>query len=300
MPQELEIEQLLNKISELGYRYTRPLKRPEAYFMEEPANELVKAIIIDTETTGFTSTDKIIELGMISFELCVKTGKVYKVIEVFNQLENPGFSIPNTQIHGITDAMVEGKAIDDAEVQNFLNDARLIIAHNAGFDRPFVEERFPVFENLPWVCSLNQINWKQEGISSAKQEFLAYTFGFHYEGHRASNDCEALLEILQSKLPNSGELVMKRFMESILQKRFSIAPLNSPFETKDKLKSRGYRWNAEEKFWMTDILLEDFKPEIEWIKREIYNGRDFRLQSEKLTAKNNFSGRKGPTEIITC
>lgn len=89
------------------------------------------------------------------------------------------------------------KRINDAEVESLLADVSLVIAHNAGFDRVFVESRFPIFATKAWACSFKQIPWSEEGISSGKLEFLAYNCGFHFTGHRASTDCHALLEVLQ-------------------------------------------------------------------------------------------------------
>ena len=218
---ESDIESKLMELSKLGYRFTRPLQFRHKFSDKAPPEKIIKAVILDTETTGLNQmTDKIIELGMIKFDFCPVSGQVYNIIDSFNELEDPDFPIPpeTTKVNGIDDTMVKGKVIDNFEVKNFLQDVRVVIAHNAGFDRPFVEERFPFFADLPWFCSLSQIDWREEGIGSAKQEYLAYTFGFHYEGHRASNDCEALLEILQSTFPNSGKLVMKHFLENILRK----------------------------------------------------------------------------------
>lgn len=297
-----DIQELLTRISELGYRFTRPIQSRTSYSEETPDGELIKAVILDTETTGLNSaSDKIIELGMIAFEFCPTTGKAYQVLGTFNELEDPGFPIPpeSTKVHGIDDAMVSGKFIDEAKLCSFLDGVRLIIAHNAKFDRPFVESRFPMFKDYAWACSLSQIPWSEEGISSAKQEFLAYSFGFHYEGHRASNDCEALLEILQQNFPESGALVMKRLIESLVSKEVIVSPLNSPYESKDQLKARGYRWSAERKLWSKFIPLDALSLEVEWLKVEVYNGRSFDLEQEKIGPKTRFTSRRGKVEVVT-
>ena len=49
----------------------------------------------------------------------------------------------------------------------------LVIAYNAGFDRPFLELRFGVFASLPWGCSYRDVPWKDFGHASASLEFLA-------------------------------------------------------------------------------------------------------------------------------
>ena len=42
----------------------------------------------------------------------------------------------------------------------------MVIAHNAGVDRNFIEKRLPVFADLPWGCSFQQVNWAAGGIGS--------------------------------------------------------------------------------------------------------------------------------------
>lgn len=298
---ENETKRMLQQLSELGYRFTRPLEARTSYSDEAPPEKLIKAIILDTETTGFSlGTDRIIELGMIAFEFCPKTGQAYRVLGTFNQLEDPGFPIPpeSTKIHHITDEMVSEKSIDDDEVANFIKGVPLIIAHNAKFDRPFVESRFPNFQNLSWACSLSQIPWNEEGLGGAKQEFLAYRFGFHYDGHRASNDCQALLEILQQNLPESGTKALRSLLQAVAKKELKVSPLGSPFESKDVLKMRGYRWNPELKVWTGIIESESLTNEVEWLKAAVYGGRSFKLEQETINAKNRFSNRKGSVEIV--
>jgi DNA polymerase-3 subunit epsilon len=66
----------------------------------------------------------LIELGIVIVEYSPDTGQVYRVLETYNELEDPGMSIPpeSTKIHGITDDMVIGKKIIDADVETLLAD----------------------------------------------------------------------------------------------------------------------------------------------------------------------------------
>ena len=298
---ESESEALL-QLSKLGYRFTYPLHERSSYSDEKPPEKLIKAIIIDVETSGLNlETDKIIELGMVAFEFCPVTGQAYRVLGTFNQLEDPGFPIPPevTKVHHITDEMVRRKFINDGEVAAFIKDVPLIIAHNAKFDRPFVDSRFPIFQDKAWACSLSQIPWKEEGFGSASQEFLAYRFGFHYAGHRASSDCRALLEILQHRFPVSGSKVLMKLVESLTKKEIKVTPLASPYESKDLLRTRGYRWNPDLKLWSGIISSESLGKEVLWLKSTVYGGRSFNLEQEKISAKNRFSNRKGTLETMS-
>ena len=174
----------------------------------------------------------------------------------------------------------------------------LVIAHNASFDRVFVEQRFPIFATKAWACSFKEIAWSDEGIGSAKLEFLAYHYGFHFTGHRASTDCHALLEVLQQVLPASGKKAMQTLLQHARIPDIKVSALGSPFESKDLLRDPGYRWNAEKKVWAKSVPDQALDAETAWLKDAVYGGKSFRLEYEKLTAKNRFSNRPGPTEVV--
>jgi len=297
---QYDLEDVLTWLKEKDYRVTRPLVERAFYSDAPPPAKLVKAAILDTETTGTNQlTDKIIELGIVIVEYCPETGQVYRVLETFNELEYPGMPIPpeSTLIHHITDDMVLGKKINDETVESLMADVSLVIAHNAFFDRGFVEARLPLFKKKSWACSYAQVPWKVEGIGSSGLEFLAYRFGFHYAGHRASIDCHALLEVLQSELPVSGIKVMKMLLEKARLPEVKVWALNAPFENKDKLKERGYRWDGDRKTWSSFISQVDLPIEVDWLREEIYGNKAFKLELEKIDAFNRFTTRRGTTEL---
>lgn len=301
IPDKIRLDEAVKLLKANGYRVTRPFEPRTNYSDSPPPARLLKAAVLDTETTGMNqAADKIIELGIVVFEYCPETGQAYRVLETFNELEHPGIPIPpeSTRIHNITDAMVAGRRIDDAVVHALMSDVSIVIAHNAGFDRGFVEARLPIFAGKAWACSLAQVPWKNEGLSSASLEFLAYRYGFHYTGHRASADCHALLEVLQCNLPESGCKAMKALLSSARASEIKVWALNAPFDNKDKLKARGYRWEAERKTWSGLVSQTGLPQEVDWLREHIYQGRAFKLELERINALHRFTSRRGATEIV--
>ena len=53
---------------------------------------------------------------------------------------------------------------------------------------------------------------------------------------------------------------------------YKISANNSPFETKDILKARGYNWNGVDRYWFKIIDFEDIEPEQDWNAVNVYNG----------------------------
>jgi DNA polymerase-3 subunit epsilon len=255
-----------------------------------------RVIVLDTETTGLDSkTESIIELAMLSVLVDTATGFPVGPVTIYESFEDPGKPIPAqiTEITGIDDSMVKGLRIDDAAVTALVQQADLVVAHNAGFDRPFVEARLPVFAGKAWGCSFMGIDWKKEGSGSAKLEFLASERGWFYDAHRAQVDCHALLQVLASPLAD-GQTGLLRLLTGADQTRYKLRATGAPFESKDKLKARGYRWDGDGRVWWcslgSDALLD---AECAWLRAEVYGQRNARVQLEAMDSRVQYSSRSG-------
>jgi DNA polymerase-3 subunit epsilon len=261
------------------------------------------AAIVDTETTGTDpANDRIIELAVVVFEYSAASGDVGRMLGSLDALEDPGIPIPasSTAIHGITDEMVAGRRIDDAAVARLLDGVGIVIAHNAGFDRKFLEPRLPVFTALPWGCSWQEVPWSEAGIESSKLEYLAYRYGFFYEGHRAEIDCRALLEVLRRPFAESGGTALRRLLDSARAPSYRLWASNSPFESKDVLKKRGYWWDAGRRCWYGEFRSrEAVQTELAWLRDAVYGGKDVAVELEEFDARTRYSGRDGKKERVT-
>ena len=279
------------------YRIVRKLQPVERY--TEPDGEQIQlGLILDTETTGLDAqADDVIELGMVLFEYAPATGRVYRVVGTFDELRDPGRHIPAeiTAMTHITDDMVRGRAIDVIAVDAFVARATLIIAHNAAFDRPFVEKQWDVFATKPWGCSMTQVHWRDEGIATQKQELIALCQGFFYDAHRAENDCRALLHILANVLPLSGQPALKPLLDHAMANDAHIWAIAAPFDAKDALKLRGYRWSTgaggDPKAWHINVLADELEAELVFLD-SIYGG-DARsiVRVDRMSPLNRFSTR---------
>jgi len=254
-------------------------------------------LVLDTETTGLNAArDKVVELALLRVTVDLRTGQPVGAVLVYDGLEDPGMPMPDEiiAITGITDDMLLGQRLDEAEVLRMLDGVDLVLAHNAGFDRPFVESRLPQFATLNWACSFADIDWKKEGRGSAKLTSLAYDLGFFYDAHRAEMDCHALLAVLMASLKTTQASGLSRLIESALNPTFRLQATNAPFDGKDLLKARGYRWDGAQKVWHTRLGdASALALECAWLKATVYAGRSSRVQVEELDAKTNYSARPG-------
>lgn len=141
------------------YRVLRRVPTVSRYAEPAPDEALRRGVIVDVETTGLDpKRDKIIELAILPFDFSSE-GVLFDVHEGYAGFEDPGepLSVQVIQLTGITDADVRGQTLNDALVAELAAEATLVVAHNAGFDRRFVERRLPMFVDKAWACSLEQV-----------------------------------------------------------------------------------------------------------------------------------------------
>jgi DNA polymerase-3 subunit epsilon len=278
------------------FRVLRRLK-PQLVWPGLPSGAVTRVVVLDTETTGLDQgKERIIELAMLRVDIDNATGLPVGEVQVYDGLEDPGKPIPPevVALTGIQDADVRGQHLDEARVAELLEGVDLVIAHNAGFDRPFVEKRIARFAQLNWACSFADIDWKAQGRGSAKLESLAQANGWFYDAHRAEMDCHALLAVLAQKLPEDAHTGLAQLLQAVSRLSYLLQATNAPFEAKDQLKGRGYRWNAEQRVWHTRLKTdEELAAEFAWLKEHVYGQRRALVQLEKQDALVRFSSRPG-------
>jgi DNA polymerase III subunit epsilon len=277
-----------------AYRVLRQL--PFRQHFSAPTELSKVGILFDVETTGLdTATDEVVELGMVKFSYH-PDGTVAAVLDTFSSFNEPTGTIPEEAIklHGITNEIAAGHKIDNDAVSAFASDAAVIIAHNAAFDRKFAERYWPVFAAKPWACSVNQIEWRAHGFEGSRLGYLLNGIGMFHRSHRAVDDCHALLEILAHTIPFADRTALSLLLENARRKTLRIWAEQAPFDLKDELKKRGYRWSSGDegrpKAWYVDIDEAKGDDEIAYLRKFIYL-RDVELFVQTLSAFDRFSVR---------
>lgn len=275
------------------FRVLRRL-RPLA-FASPTAEPTRRGLFVDVETTGLdASRDTVIELGMVPFDYTLD-GTIVAVGEPFGSLQDPGFPIPAeiTTLTGINDEMVRGVSIDPDEVSAFVDQAALVISHNASFDRPFCERKWPLFANKAWACSLREVDWTAEGFAGKKLSQIAAGYGLFFDAHRAVDDCHAGVVILNRMLPRTSRTGLAALLESARAPRWRVWAEGAPYVLRETLKTRGYRWNPGDeggpKAWYLDIVEDGLESELQFLRREIYGQEDVEITRRRFTAYDRYS-----------
>ncbi len=288
-----EIE-MVRRLEETGrYRVLRKLEARAITDVPRPGFPL-QGVIVDTETTGLNARkDEIIEIGIVAFSFDA-VGNIGDVTGIYGGLRQPNVAIPAdiSRLTGITDVMVAGQTIDVAQVKALIDPADLIIAHNAGFDRPFCETFSSVFAPKAWACSVSEIDWSARGFEGTKLGYLIGQAGYFHDGHRAVDDCFALLEVLAQGGLEQGNTPFAELFAASQRSRVRIFAEHSPFEMKDHLKARGYRWSdgsdGRPKSWWAEVADDMLDEELRYLRAEIYGWPDADPPIKRLTALERF------------
>src|SRR5260370_13358288 len=113
---------------------------------------------------------------------------------------------------------------------------------------------------------------------------------FH-QAHRAVDDCRGLVEILASDLPKPNRSALAVLLARARRKTMRIWAEQSPFELKDELKKRGYRWSdgtdGRPRSWYIDVDEANQATEIDFLRSTIYF-RDVKNRIQAMNTINRF------------
>lgn len=185
------------KTAKLPYVFRKPRER----------DLVLKVIFLDTETTGLNpAADKLISLGMVKCSYNYDRDLLLSVDELFQEFEDPGFPLPKNiiELTGLHDEDLHLKGIPVHGFWDFIEGAQMVVAHNAEFDRSFLEHFFfgdKRLLNIPWACSLKEPNWSvklKENHLLSLPKLLAYV-GYKYRAHDSLEDALALMWLMHLK-----------------------------------------------------------------------------------------------------
>lgn len=169
---------------------------------------------VDTETTGLSARDEVIEFAIVLFSYDLSRDRT-SVRDTYQGFREPGCLIdPGAErLHGISFDEVRGKRLRDKVVHKMLRKADFLVAHNAVFDRRFVERLYPQTGKMRWFCSMNGIDWKSKGFGSKGLQQLLSDHGIAANRkHRALDDVLSALELLAHVDPLSGQMYLAELL----------------------------------------------------------------------------------------
>lgn len=163
-----------------------------------------KIVFIDTETTGLDPRkDELLSASFLECSYDAFDLSLVSLDRVTEEFREPSQPIPPniSALTGLTNDNLRGKKFNDRRIYAAIKDADYLIAHNADFDRAFLNAYDPIFNLHKWKCTLKDIEWNYyaDPYISRSLKSLCNHFGISYRAHNATNDALAIIYILSFK-----------------------------------------------------------------------------------------------------
>ena len=221
-------------------------------------------IILDTETTGLSTTEKhrIVEIGCIELENQISTNKI------FHEYLNPQRAVSEDayKIHGYSDNFLSDKKTFSEIAESFLNfikDKKIII-HNAAFDLSFLNYEFRLI-NQKAIDKNNVI----DTLEIARQKYpgsqnsldaLCKRFNIDNskrEKHNALIDCQLLREVyinlVDQKEPKlnlvNAEIPDLKFKDNLIKKNNNSRKIVKPNSVELELHRNYLKYHLQKNFY---------------------------------------------------
>jgi DNA polymerase III subunit epsilon len=231
---------------------------------------VLRVAVLDTETTGlYPVKNKLVELAVCIIEICAATGKLLHIEPPISWLEDPEMPLTDDVmgLTHLTDADLAGQRFDEEKIYAALDGVQVLVAHHAVFDNAFIKQRFPALD-LPWACSLNDIQWTAFGLGMAGKSISALLTESGYfmrDAHRAAADCWALA-VLLVMLASDGRTRLAHLLEAARRPTYRLFAMGAPFSLKDVLKAAEYRWCPARRAWWIENEPERLGNDGAWLK----------------------------------
>lgn len=215
--------------------------------------------------------DRILELSLQTVRID-RHGRIVDSGRNYRWFEDPGFPLAAevTARTGVTSEDVNGRAIADGEAYGELSTADVVLSHDAGAHRPFVDVRLGL-ETKPWICSRRDLDWSAHGFEGVGLADLLQRCGLFFEGQGAHRRVNALLHLLDRPLL-SGGTVMKELLRSAARPSWTFTLANPSAASQDLIEERGYRRRRRTREWTRHVADDAADAEREWFRRHVQRG----------------------------
>jgi DNA polymerase-3 subunit epsilon len=255
--------------------------------------ELVRACIIDVQTTGLSEDAEVIEVCIVPFTADKTTGHLASIgpaMSGLRGLDRPRDLDPAVTLRiGLCAQDLMGNQLPIEGFNKILAEVDLVVAFNARFDRQHASDDavLPVLRGKFWGCVLDDVPWAAEGFHSLKLEMLLMLHARQFIDVPLRSEvlCTAVGALLGERLPD-GQYPLKHIADSLKLPTFLFVLRDVALETNDALKSRGYRWfpgnqaarsptDREKGWWRVVAGMAESDAEHEWIKASVYGRKRY-------------------------
>ncbi|USR00324.1 hypothetical protein [Sphingomonas aerolata] len=164
--------------------------------------------------------------------------------------------------------------------------ASVVVAHNAAFDRPWIERRLEDAGDLDWACSMSQIDWRGNGFDGLALGHLLGQTGWFHEAHRGPADVDAVIQLLRHSFAD-GATALSSLRTRSATPSWIVRATGASFDVKELLRERAYRWDPARRVWWKEIEVGERSAEEFWLAANVYSaGRGARSMGPTFDEMN--------------
>ena len=212
-------------------------------------------LVIDTETTGLSITEnKVIEIGAIMFNIPSRSIVAQCSTLLYSEC-NEAYEINRIEIEALKRIPTQLQFLGMMMIVKMIDHSDAIIAHNAEFDRKFIEETLleDISKSKKWICTKNDVVWPVRKGCPLNLIHIAVDLEVPVvNAHRALNDCKILMSCIEVMDD------IEYFLEQSGKGRL-MYHAHAAYEERQIVKDNGFQWNKEKKIWYAKLTEEQAK-----------------------------------------
>ncbi|RUW40410.1 MAG: hypothetical protein E5V37_04760 [Mesorhizobium sp.] len=173
-----------------------------------------RILFVDTETTGFFSSDRVVSIGLISVDSASLASGQYEVKAAHNVFDPGKKSHPRAEeVHGYDDWTLRHQdnfATHAQGLRSLFDGSPLVVAHNVDFDRRFIEQEFAIagcpLPPLSYYCTMKAYREQKGGRSGLNAVLGQMGLARTGKVHGAFEDAWLAMQVYlwMHGFPNSG------------------------------------------------------------------------------------------------
>jgi DNA polymerase-3 subunit epsilon len=194
-------------------------------------------LILDTETTGLDpETQHCVEVGAILFDV---QSRAVLAQQSFLLPAETNAAEPINRIPAAVTRLPQPWKEGLRWFQNLLDEADVLVAHNAAFDRQWFGRGELPAVTQPWLCSMDDMRWPADRQLRSRPSVrdLALAYGVPvWAAHRALTDCIYLAEVFAR-----CEDLEQQLLQGLEPRQLVRAKVS--YDDRQLARDAGFRWN---------------------------------------------------------